>query len=627
ETTLLASFTSWRHVVIGACAIGLLVAVPKVSRRRLVQMSALGLVLGTLGMTRTLPVADALSPYRYDGSFFWSSIQMLELDAAEPYGDAMKEEAARYWMAREAFELGAPPRNIVLVVIESLSSVDSTAAGGSNSKFPKLDGLASEAHTFENFFANHSYSAGGLISLVQGVPPLPFPNALRSVSRSYAKVGSPFNARGAKNTRAEVLLSFDKGMLRFDEWARELGLDAVRGLHEVALFQDQPRFALDGISDQVLYQQALSDIARLGSSSDSFFLMVVTSSSHRPYLHPAGGANTEDEVFRYVDTAFHDFYQALKADGFFANGYLLVTGDHRKLMPLTPEELTRWGDSAQARVPLFIFGPDVVKGTRDKRFFQQSDLLRKLDTAITGDTPLSPHPIFVSEWISFAKDADRQGNLLVFNERESSAKKGAVLSAHGRTVRTLEGEVPEDVLREIHMLRARAQDANERKEFDCVLPQLALQTVTAEHFRETLYWGNVLGSREANPIHETTVPAVAFDRIRLDPTSMTEGATRVYQTVVQVEESGYYWLRLIVDRDAQACLRLGDVALLSSEQALSDADTQGIRRLDARVYLRHDRPQLLAIGHYQSKASSNLKLYWRVPGEERFEPFKQIPGK
>ncbi|MCP4044910.1 MAG: hypothetical protein GY732_02835, partial [Gammaproteobacteria bacterium] len=167
----------------------------------------------------------------------------------------------------------------------------------------------------------------------------------------------------------EFLTNSDLGFIGLNRFLDGLGLDRSRGRDEVKALKDAPRVVQDAPSDALLYEEALLTIQRLSSAQQPFLLTMATTSTHLPYTHPENGDNTPQAVWAWSLRQLSGFYQALTETGFFENGILLITGDHRHMRPLIESETTRYGGSARARVPLLVIGKEYPAGVIDERFF------------------------------------------------------------------------------------------------------------------------------------------------------------------------------------------------------------------------------------------------------------------
>jgi len=283
---------------------------------------------------------------------------------------------------------GASSPSVILVIVESLSAADSYKTSGLGNLLPHFDEMASDGMLFQNFFANYFNTEGGLISLLSGLPPIQFPGSNWNLYESYTGIPSVFSHLEAPYKK----LFFASSSISFrgeHDFIRSLGFQDIQTLDTQAIFQRAPRFAFRSPSDKVLYNYTLQRVEELLTVAQPFFLAVETTSSHRPYVDPLGRAPTERNIWSFVDQQLHHFYTELKASGFFENGILIVTGDHRKMVAPEPAEQRLYGGSARYRLALLVVGKGIPQGVVDARYFQQSDLLRQLAKLSDLNKPLS----------------------------------------------------------------------------------------------------------------------------------------------------------------------------------------------------------------------------------------------
>ncbi|MET0152397.1 MAG: sulfatase-like hydrolase/transferase [Candidatus Binatia bacterium] len=276
-------------------------------------------------------------------------------------------------------------RNVILVLIESLSAADSHRTSGIFHRLEKLDALSSRGALFKNFYANYLNTEGGIISVFGAVPPLQYPGAGWDLYRSHEKNGSALRFLPPEYRRV-FLASSDLGFRGERSYLATLGFADLRDMKNVARFQHAVRSVFLSPADEVLYAEALEILPTLAAP---YFLALETTSSHEPYEHPHGGPDTERAVWAYVEEEIVKFAESLSTNGFFENGHLIITGDHRRMDPLTHEETARYGACAAYAVPLMIFGPGIEPGNIDERLLQQTDLLRLLPDVVSGEETLS----------------------------------------------------------------------------------------------------------------------------------------------------------------------------------------------------------------------------------------------
>jgi len=301
-------------------------------------------------------------------------------------------------LGQDTVEIPVTKPDIILLVVESLSSINSQKVSGIAGFLEDFDELAKQGTLFRNFFANHQASEGGIIALLGGYPPLHFPTASPYMFDEFAIQPSVTAKYRQQGYFTEFLTNADLGFIGLSRYLDGLGFDRSRGRDEVSAMRTAPRVVQDAPSDTLLYAEALLRLRQLFSESRPFLLVLATTSTHLPYTHPEQEPDTPQAVWEWSMRQLTEFYHQLSETGYFEHGILLITGDHRQMRPLTTVETTRYGDSARARVPLLVIGRDYPAGVFDQRFFQQSDLLRMLGKISQPESRLSPQPIWVERY-------------------------------------------------------------------------------------------------------------------------------------------------------------------------------------------------------------------------------------
>ncbi len=394
-------------------------------------------VLGTL-----------MDPYR---SAIISSILHLSSDnsSAIRYTDTDLEFYSKFTSIDAHPLLIDDKKDVLLLVVESLSSIDSNRLWGINNTLPHFDEISKDGILFRNFFANTRQSEGGMIATFNTLSPIPFPGSNYDWYKIFAQFPSIFKDLSALGFHTEVLSTFPTSFLNNGTYLKRIGFDLVRGRDEVEAFRSAPQFAFGSPSDETLYREFFRRYAELKNIPKPKFLALFTASSHLPWTDPNGGKNSEENVWRYVDKELAKFYEGVKSIGFLDNGYLIIMGDHRKRELRTEREVRELGEISKARIPLLIVGPGITKGVIDDRYFQQADLFSKLKLIQNPDAALSP--------VSFFLDAPPH-KLLVIDEAQPS-KNGYNVNLSG-THLSWEGARPENYLQiefEIHKQRALSQ--------------------------------------------------------------------------------------------------------------------------------------------------------------------------
>jgi len=603
-------------IVVGASSLFLKLPVP-LKGAQLIPGSALVFLLLPLAVP-----AQAIPSHlhKYTGSVFLLGKELW--GARRP--PASRYNAGDFATYRREYEalFDAPfartGKNLILVILESLSAVDSRRTSGLSNLLPRFDDLSREGMLFRNFFANFEASEGGIVALLSGVPAMHFPTASTNTFAEYARQRSITDEFRRLGYRCEFVTSVPLQFISMDAYvkSRSVGFGAAGGQHEIARLKDAPRFAFESPNDHVLYEELL---ARLDSAPRAdgtpVFLTAVTASSHPPYVDPLQKADTEQNVWAYVQDELWWLHEQLTKRGFFENGLLIITGDHRKMAPIRLAEREKFGESAKARVPLVIIGAGIPKDVLDDRLFQQSDLLRMLDRAVQPEADLSPFVVWVERYVFVHGVASNASNLQVF-DASNQTREGFRLNFRGAEIEW--ATRPPDALaveRAIHRQRALQQ---------------ATRTATAVHV--AVNFGRALSptdrtagvlvgfSTGANLTRDPDDPSGSLKMLTTDSfnvekvVSLVGGSrdpfTLTARAFLPIEKDGEYWFSVFADDES--CLAIDQAIVLECHRGVNEGAvllTAGIHRFDLRFVAR-DLPRV-------------LQLKWMPPGSKALTAFPQ----
>lgn len=316
-------------------------------------------------------------------------------------------------------------RNIVIVVTESLSAYQSALLGGPHDWLPRLDALARANHYFTHFYANGFTTDGGEIAVITGRPPLIPPGrgwySLSAFGAAEDTLPGIAHRAGyeAAHFTTESLAFLDTGA-----WLRELRFDTVDG-SEDAFYAGMQRWQFGAAEDAALFGRFEQWLDHRHDPRP-FVAVLLTVSSHPPFVDPRTDKIDPKGTFGYVDDQLVDFHDALARRGFFDNGILFITGDHHSMTPIDPREYAKFGERSFARIPLIVVGkvdmPKVVDAP-----FQQSDFPASLAHILGVEycrTPfngifLDPQPQ-PARYVVQARGDDRNRVDVYYDERVAS---------------------------------------------------------------------------------------------------------------------------------------------------------------------------------------------------------------
>jgi len=336
------------------------------------------MALGSLALACLLSAAIMSQfPVRYiHGNAVWNIFEVNRPSSrtervTEPLRSNLIEQAGEIAQTCHQEE-NVQRTNVIVLLLESWSSWQSSLFGGSENWTPHLDEIAQTNHYFPRFYANSYMTAGGEIAVIAGEVPLPIEEELYAGFSHFEN--DPFSipnvARKAGYESAFITTS-DLSFLALGDWLSNLQFDTIEGSRH-PFYEGMKRWQFDAPEDSALYARFLQWL-ETQEDERPFVAVMLTVSTHPPFINPETGANDFEGSFRYMDRQAAHFYEALEKSGFFEKGVLIITGDHRTMTPLRPGEYEQYGDRAFARVPMVVAGKvDMPKVVDDA--FQQSDI-------------------------------------------------------------------------------------------------------------------------------------------------------------------------------------------------------------------------------------------------------------
>ncbi|HSL83177.1 MAG TPA: sulfatase-like hydrolase/transferase, partial [Thermoanaerobaculia bacterium] len=303
--------------------------------------------------------------------------------------EAARERHPGLWagLVGGGLSTGSPSRprparpDLIVVVSESLSRVDSRRSGGLFDRLPRHDAMAARGATFTGLVSDGSNTTDALAALIAGEDPLPTPGVFAGMAEAFPR--DPTGAHGAAASLVTVARRrgyetrfLSNAPLRFQAngaWLRRLGFGLVEG-GEAEPYRARRGYSFGAAPDESVYARAAGVLA--AEADRPLLLVLLTVSLHAPYEAPgrAAGEGSLASALRYADGAAGAFFDHLERSGYFESGYLLVAGDHRRMTPLEPEERRAFGLDALGRVFGCLVGPGIPEGLMVEAPLNHSDL-------------------------------------------------------------------------------------------------------------------------------------------------------------------------------------------------------------------------------------------------------------
>lgn len=265
-------------------------------------------------------------------------------------------------------------RNVILIIVESWSSYQSSAFGGLHNWTPELDQIARAGTRYDHVYAGGYNTNEGLINLLGGARLwLPFAaggELTHRTERWRDMITLPRTFRNAGYHTA-FLTSGPRDYTGKAAWLDAIGVEEIEG-GEHPFYSGWPRPNFDAAPDEALYKRVLNWLEE--PRIEPFFLVLETVSTHLPCIDPITGRKDIEACFRYTDRWTAWFYAELVRRKYFSNGIVLITSDHRAMVPVSPAEKERFGAGFSGRIPLFVVDQHQPGKRVVHRLLSQADL-------------------------------------------------------------------------------------------------------------------------------------------------------------------------------------------------------------------------------------------------------------
>lgn len=283
-----------------------------------------------------------------------------------------------------ASTLPAKPKHLVLITVESLSADYLGSFGNQQGLTPNLDQLAKEGLLFTNLYAAGTRTVRGLEALSLSVPPTPGQSIVRRPNNeNLATLGAALNRDGYHSWYLYG------GYGYFDNMNYYFSHNGYEVVDRSDIPGKEVGFANAwGMSDEYLFNKA-EKLLDAEAAKGPQFLMVMTTSNHRPYTYPEGRIDIKspggrEGAVKYTDYAIGKFIAGARQHAWFKDTVFMIVADHCA-SSAGKTSLPVW----RYHIPAIIYAPGTIKPQQETRMVSQIDMAPTL-LGILG-LPAEPH--------------------------------------------------------------------------------------------------------------------------------------------------------------------------------------------------------------------------------------------
>jgi hypothetical protein len=259
--------------------------------------------------------------------------------------------------------------NVVIIIVESLSTEYTGIGRPSGGYAPFLTQLANTSVSFANHFANARRSIDALPSILLGLPHLSAATFRCAKSRHLDGLASILSEEGYKTL---FFHGGRNGAGDFDGFAKQTGFARYYGANEYGHPKDSD--GIWGIYDEPFLRFAAQELYR---QREPFVAVIFTLSTHQPFKIPAHydgrfprGELAIHESVGYLDHALRNFFAIAEQMAWFNRTLFVITGDHTG-----PAAGPRSRLIDAYRVPLIFYHPTVpLPFTNANKVTQHADI-------------------------------------------------------------------------------------------------------------------------------------------------------------------------------------------------------------------------------------------------------------
>ena len=265
-------------------------------------------------------------------------------------------------------------KNVILIMVESLSAEYMGIYGNKKNLTPYLDKLTQKSLFFNNLFATGTRTVRGMEAVTLSVPPTAGRSIVkRPINDTLDSIGDVFSDNGYENRFIYA------GHGYFDNMNNFFSKNGFSIVDRLDFKDDEVTFSNAwGVCDEDLLNKVSQEADKSFKAKKPFFSFVMTTSNHRPYTYPDNKIDIpshtgRDGAVKYTDFAIGKFLEKAKTKPWFNDTIFVIIADHnggsagKNALPLY-----------RYKIPLIIYSPSNIKPQTITKLSSQIDTMPTL---------------------------------------------------------------------------------------------------------------------------------------------------------------------------------------------------------------------------------------------------------
>lgn len=242
--------------------------------------------------------------------------------------------------------------NIVMIILEGWPADVVKELGGLSDVCPEFSKLTKDGLLFENIYSSGTRTGPGLLSILSGLPALPYLNVMNGVEY-VNRLPCIFDEFKENIYFTSFLYGGSVDFSNFNNYFLAHHTDEIISESSFSITE---RSTAWGVPDNLLFERS---IKQLNKQNQPFFSCILTQSSHTPFDIPEEHrfpGESEPEKFKssvsFSDKYLGRFFEQVKKQTWYDNTVFVILADHGSLHL----EDRDYNDHRRFQIPFLIYG-------------------------------------------------------------------------------------------------------------------------------------------------------------------------------------------------------------------------------------------------------------------------------
>jgi phosphoglycerol transferase MdoB-like AlkP superfamily enzyme len=253
--------------------------------------------------------------------------------------------------------------NVVIVLLESMSTACLEYEHEGRSMTPYLHSLMEKSYYFENFYSAGIHTSNGIVSSLYGFPAT-VGKTVRMEELTAYYMGLPYHLR-EQGYRNLFFVGGSPTFAHMQSFLTNNGFDRIYSSLDLPHVKAANTW---GVADEHLFEMGISKLREESASGRPFMATILTVSNHWPYVVPEPfkgvASDSKKSIVAYVDDCVKNFMDSAAREAWYHNTIFAFLGDHGKRIGTQKYDMSL----TYNQIPCIIFSP--LFSDAPKRFAQ-----------------------------------------------------------------------------------------------------------------------------------------------------------------------------------------------------------------------------------------------------------------